>query len=58
MNEMGFSELTYKTQYFETKCLVDPAGAKRGEPVLANGIGTCRISWLWMPCDIITVTAQ
>lgn len=57
--DMGFTELQYKTQYFETKVHVDPSGNRpRGEPILAPGIGTVRISWQYMPCGLITVTAQ
>ena len=52
LNEIGFSELQYKTQYFET--------SPRGESAkgLAPGIGSTRISWVYVPCSKMTVLAQ
>lgn len=52
LHDLGFERLTYKTQYFETKPVDDLARD------LAPGIGTTRISWLYVPCGTMTVMAQ
>jgi len=52
LNEIGFGELKYKTQYFETSPRGDLAKG------LAPGIGCMRISWIYVPCPKMTVMAQ
>ena len=52
LNDIGFDELQYKTQYFETKPIQE-VGRE-----LAPGIGTMRISWVYVPCCTMTVMAQ
>lgn len=51
LNEVGFSELKYKTQYFETSPIGELAKG------LAPGIGCMRISWRYVPCPKMTVMA-
>lgn len=52
LGETGFEQLQYKTQYFETR----PVNAI--EKGLSAGIGTMRISWVYVPCSKMTVMAQ
>jgi len=52
LEEAGFEELSYKTQYFETR----PVGGT--DTGLAPGVGTTRISWVYVPCSKMTVMAQ
>lgn len=49
--EQGFENLTYKTQYFETR----PVNSNENN--LAPGIGTIRLSWIYVPCSKMTVMA-
>ena len=51
LDEMGFDELVYKTQYFETRPKLEMARN------LQPGIGTTRISWVYVPCGKMTVMA-
>jgi hypothetical protein len=52
LNDVGFEELAYKTQYFETRPIRELSRE------LAPGIGTTRVSWIYVPCGPMTVMAQ